>query len=362
MFFYQTHLIYLYNGILKINENVSIEYMSNPCNTQKVSTSSIFNALNPRYSLPYVAPTPDMFAKHKQLILKYSTVTNGPGYTPDPVINSRVSYKLNIDSVQYKNIIYMIPCRFRPHIQRIQLSLNQNQSIRSIFNALTIEYNIPDPTLQSSDIYQFQRLYTYPQINFKTDINLENNINNAITIPFKTGEIYDTTIQNINLNWSIYLDLPPNVFVMAQYCQFVKIINNLKVNNTPTYTSNFNDMYENGSASYIGLSLISNLTMKNFEIVENNITKKITMKYINVLITPQEQNLTKTFGVIINSDDIPILKYYTVASQLIFVPFQTASSIIYYQPYSVDMPFTIDTTTTLPIYKPTCTFTEPYTN
>ena len=336
--------------------------MSTPCNTQKVSTSSIFNALNPRYSLPYVTPTPDMFLKHKQLILKYSTLTNGPGYTPDPVVNSRASYKLNIDSVQYKNIIYRIPCRFRPHIQRIQQLLNQNQPIRSIFNTLTIEYNIPDPTLTSTDIYQFQRLYTYPQINFKKDINLENNVNNAIAVPFKTGLIYDTSTPFINLDWSIYLNIPPNVFLMAQYCQYVQIINNLKVNNVPTYTSNFNDMYENGSASYIGSSLITNLVEKNFEIVENNTTKQISVKYINVLITPQEQNLTKTFGAIINSDDIPILKYFTIASQAIFVPFQTASSIIYYQPYTVGMPYTIDTNSTIPIYKPTCTFKEPYTN
>jgi hypothetical protein len=336
--------------------------MSTPCNTQKVNILNINNIINPRYSLPYVTPTPEMFLKHKQLILNYTTVTHGPGYTPNPNVTKRVSYKLNEDSVQYKNIIYMIPCRFRPYILLIQQLLNQNQPIQSIFNQLSNEYNIPDPTLRTTDIYQFQRLYTYPQINYKNDIILENNVNNAISIPFKTGIIFDTTTPGINIDWSRYIDLPANVFVMAQYCQFVQVINNIKVNNLPTYTTNFNEMFENGSASYIGSTLITNIVEKNVEIVENNITKTITIKYINVLIVPQEQNLTKTFGVIVNSDDIPVLNIFTIASQAIFVPFQTASSIIYYQPYTENMPFTIDTNSTITVYKSQCAFTPPYRN
>jgi hypothetical protein len=336
--------------------------MSAPCNTQKISTSSIINGPNPRYSLPYVTPTPDMFLKHKQLILNHTTLTHGPGYIPDANTKTQVSYKLNIDSVQYKNIIYMIPCRFRPYIQLIQQLLNQNQNIQSIFDRLSTEYNIADPTLRSTDIYQFQRLYTYPQINYTTNKTLANNVNNAIQIPFKTGKIYDTTLPGININWSDYLPLPLNVFTMPQYCQFIQVINNLKEDNIPTYTSNFNNLYDTGSASYIGSTLITNLRENNFEITENNTTTKYSIRFINIMIAPQEQNLIKTFGAIVNTDDIPILKTIIIESQILFVPFQTVSSIMYYQPYAANMPFTIDTNSKIPEYKPQCTFIEPYKN
>ena len=84
--------------------------MINPCKSNKsyILGNSIYNISSPstpRYSLQYEKPTPDMFQKHKQLILKYSTLTNGPGSITNDSLFGQVNYKLDVDSVQYQNII-----------------------------------------------------------------------------------------------------------------------------------------------------------------------------------------------------------------------------------------------------------------
>lgn len=335
--------------------------MLNPCNANKsyVLGSSTYNlsmsSINPRYSLAYVKPTQEMFLKHKKLILEHTTLTNGPGIIPGNDVTTQINYKLGIDSVQYNNRIITIPCRFRPYITTIQQLLNQGQSIQTVFNALSIQYNLPD-LYNTTSIYQFQRLYTYPEVNYITPLTTVLPPTNTISISFKTRTvpIQNTTFLDTSaygINWSIILQLNQGIFGLAQNCQLLEVLNN----DGKTFTSNFNDLLPNGSASYLGATLINN-TVKNIN----------TTFHIYVEIHPQEQNRLKTNGVIVNANSVPILQQALFGAPLIdyilFVPNHNLNTIMTYEPYPSNMAFTIINNSTLKgIVKP-CNLTTPYSN
>jgi hypothetical protein len=347
--------------------------MINPCKSNKSyilgnSIYNITNPSNPRYSLPYVKPTPDMYLKHKQLILKYSTLTNGPGGVTNDISFKQLSYKLNIDSVQFNNTIYKIPCRFRPYINdgytwkegTIIRLLKEGKSIQKVFQILTETYNIPDPTLTSTNIYQFQRLYTYPQINFNTNTITVRPSTNTIDISYRTRfvpaqdsdlrtQFLFNTTDGItpSINWHTILNLPDNIFPVATNCQFIEVLNN----DGKTFTSNYKDLY--GSASYLGGELIQ--------------TPEYTPNVppLPVLLLPQEQNRPKIHGYIVNTRSVP--QYVDVSvppmtdidtqvdtDYIVFIPVQTTTSIIYFESYPTNMAFTIKPNSVLTIPKIDC--------
>ena len=349
--------------------------MINPCKSNKsyILGNSIYNmtsSVTPRYSIPYEKPTPDMFLKHKQLILKYSTLTNGPGSVTNDNLYGQVSYKLNVDSVQFENTIYKIPCRFRPYINdrapwhegTIITLLKQGKPIKDVFKILTERYNIPDPTLSSTNVYQFQRLYTYPQLNFITNTITVRPPTNTIDISYKTRFVpsYDpdykeqflfvTDFDNQpKINWHTILNLPDNIFPIATNCQFIEVLKN----DGKTFTSNYKDLY--GSASYLGGEII--------QLPEYN----PNTPPLPVLILPQEQNRPKIHGYIVNSrsiaqysgPDISIPPKTDPDTQedtdyLVFIPVQTSTSIIYFESYPTNMTFTIKPNSMLTIPSPAC--------
>ena len=349
--------------------------MINPCKSNKsyILGNSIYNMTNsvtPRYSLQYERPTPDMFQKHKQLILKYSTLTNGPGSITNEPSFKQVSYKLDVDSVQYLNTIYKIPCRFRPYINdavytwqgegSIITLLKQGNSIQKVFQILTERNNIPDPTLTSTNVYQFQRLYTYPQINFNTNTITVRPTTNTIDVSYKTRLVpkpqdpQNNTYffpsndgRNPNLNWHTILNLSDSIFPISTNCQFIEVLNN----DGKTFTSNYKDLF--GSASYLGGEII-----QTAEYTPN-------VPPLPVLILPQEQNRPKLHGYIVNSRSIPQLVNATIpppidletnidTDYILFVPVQTTTTIVYFESYPPNMTFTIKPNVTLTIPKPSC--------
>ena len=339
--------------------------MINPCKPNKsyILGNSIYNLLTPvtpRYSIEYVKPTPDMFKKHKQLILKYSTLTNGPGFVSNDDINTQIYYKLNVDSVQFRNTIFRIPCRFRPYIKdgTILNLLNQGNSIQTVFKLLTTQYNIPDPTLTSTNIYQFKRLYTYPEPSYIINTAAVVPIANISSVSYKTvlspisnppSQFLPVQLLSINnvllpkIEWHRILNLSPDIFVMIDYCQFIQVLNN----DGKTFTSNFNDLYS--SASYHGSA-----------IVKNTVYSPTIVFKLPVLIIPQEQNRPKTYGYIINTNRITEL--YNLIDRILFIPVQLVTTIIDFEPYPANMPFTIKTNTELSKPKPLCYVKPIYTN
>ena len=334
----------------------------NPCNVNKSykngnTTYNLNNSVTPRYSLPYVKPTKELFLKHKNIILEYTTLTNGPGYTPPENATTQIHYKLNVDSVKFRNIIYTIPCRFRPYINDtsqgpgINTLLSQGNSIQNVFKILTAKYNIPDPTLNVANIYQFQRLYTYPQMNYTNNTITELPKTNTIAIPYKTRlrpeQSYEYLEPTLGIDWNSFLNLGKNIFAMQQYCQFIEVLNNDGV----TFTSDFNDLYSGGSASYLGSQLVGNT-------VKSPNTKIIK----NLLIQPQEQNRPKTYGYVINTTSNTILRAVlgTRIDYILFIPIQTLQTIMKFEPYPNGMTFTIDINSTIPVPVVPCSYVRPY--
>jgi hypothetical protein len=102
---------------------------TNPCNAQGtyIAVDPIYNLptyYGTRASLQYEKPTPAIYAQRKLLILKHTYVTNGPGVQIFNK-NAQIPYKLDVDSVQYKNTVFRIPCRFQKFIDLIKILLNE---------------------------------------------------------------------------------------------------------------------------------------------------------------------------------------------------------------------------------------------
>ena len=346
--------------------------------------NSIYNftsPVTPRYSLPYVKPTTDMFLKHKKILLEYSTLTNGPGFVSNDNINTQIYYKLNVDSVQYLNTIFRIPCRFRAYINdgrngedgTILKLLKEGNTIKTVFELLSTQYNIEDPTLSATNIYQFQRLYTYPPATYTLNSNNTSvvpAITNTISISYKTitvpGQPYQQFLVLIpdytgvipKINWHRLLlndnADKSNIFVMTDYCQFIQVLNN----DGKTFTRNFEDLYN--SASYLGASILNN-TVYNV----NDPTQLIST---SVLIIPQDQNRQHTYGYILNTKslttelNLPVNDVDTgkKSDYILFVPIQIVSKLIEFEPYPTDMSFTIKTNVQLSTPKPLCYVKKPF--
>ena len=283
-----------------------------------------------RYSVPYIKPTPEMYQQHKTLILKHTTLTNGPGIINE-ITTPQLKYKLNVDSVQYNNVIYRIPCRFRPYLTEIK-DLLPTSTIKQIFEYLTITYNIPDTSLQTDSVYQFKRLYTYGGFN-DSGVQKRTDTINLVTT-FQTGKIVDLTNNPILqvTPWSTILpNIPLTYFVMKQYCQFIKADNN----DGNSFSNDVVNLGIQGNASYVGSSFVpfnQNLVFKTF-----------------VLIEPQTQTDLPSYGYLVSTTAIPQLGASGIPINLIlFIPIQNYTSIISYNPYPENLNFNIKATPTVP--------------
>ena len=297
--------------------------MVNPCNSE-----GTYIQFDPNYNLPtfygsrarlqYEKPTPEIYAQRKLLILNNTYVTNGPG-TEIFKKNVRIPYRLNVDSVQYKNTIFRIPCRFQKFIDLIKILLNQGKSIQDILNFIATKYNIQNILLNKST-YQLKPTYRYTFVNVDDPKNDENTVNNSA--PYKIGE----SLASFNLQ-PIVDDIVsmPFAFVTTQYATKIYVSKNEGVNN---YTNQFNDLLPNGSASFFGALLLKNNIQNS-----NNFN-------VRAIIVPQYTNYYKSYGYIVDSTkyNIPNL------SGLICIPIQVHASLMLYKPYPINMPFTFNFT------------------
>ena len=295
--------------------------MINPC-----SFDNKYIQYNPKYNLPtyrgnryqldYIKPTFSMFQKHKNLLLNHTQLTNGPGIVRLPSSVDNVSYKLNVDSVQYKNIIYKLPCNLRPYIKEIQSLLDQGSNIKQTIQYIIDKFDIPDIILDKN-IYQNKRLYTYPYIDIGVPENSTNIINTDAS--FKIGEL----VENVDLQ-PIMNDLILNdsLFLTPQYTTIIYVSNNDNL----TFTNNFNDLLPNGSASFFGSYLLSNY-------VESN-----DKWNIRLYIDPNEPPFQGSYGYLIDSSK------YNLNTGLIFIPLQSFESVLLHKPYKLNLPITIRNT------------------
>jgi hypothetical protein len=294
--------------------------MINSCNSngQYIQVQPVYNLpthYGNRATLQYIKPTPELYSKHKLLLLKNTYVTNGPGVQYFNSTN-QIPYRLNIDSVQYKDKIYKIPCRFLQFIELIQLLLNEGKSIQGILNYISFKYNIPDLTLNNST-YQLKNFYKYSYVNVDAPKVDKNTISN--TAPFRIGE----SLASINLQPIIDdIVVKPPSFVTAQYATTIFVSNN-KGN---TYTNNFDDLLPNGSASFFGALLLNNFYLQN--------PNKF---HVYGFVIPQYITQFKSYGYIVDSTkyNIPNL------TGLIYIPIQTYASLLTFKAYPKNMAFMI---------------------
>jgi hypothetical protein len=314
--------------------------MINPCNSKQhyIQFEPAYN-LPTRYGNRFVLeptiPTSEMFEKHKLLLLKNTSITGGPGVLNTLNASTQIPYTINKDSVQRKNKIYKIPCRFKPYISEIQNLLNEGNSIQSILSTITTKYNLTDITLRNS-FYQNKKMYIYPYAVVNTS---KQNINAvSISVPFKIGESVTAPIQPIADD----MLLIPNMFTTVQYAKTIYV----STNDGTSFTNMFDDLLPNGSASFFGSSLLT----------DDDIQNPYRKWSLYVFILPHYQTQNKSYGYIVDSSkyNIPNL------SGLIFIPVQTYESLITYQPYPTNMPFTIKTTETeqLNTFITPCKFTS----
>lgn len=294
--------------------------MINPCNSNQryIQFNPLFNLpthYGNRVTDPYVKPTPEMFAKHKLLLLKHTTRTNGPGILNKSNATRQIAYRLGVDSIQYKNRIYKIPCRFKEYIPIIKLLIDQGVPIQKILQDLIDKYDIQDISLKNSS-YQNKRLYKYPFVNVNSLKQNPNAVSNSA--PFKIGEslsILDKYSTVINNNIDFFN------FPIPQYCNIIYVSNN----DGKSYTTKFSDLLPNGSASFFGSSLLNNLE-----------TYDLKQWQLYVFILPQDQTQVVSYGYIFDSS-----KYEIEKEGLIFMPVHTYESLVTYTKYPIDMPFSI---------------------
>jgi hypothetical protein len=297
--------------------------MINPCNSE-----GTYIQFDPSYNLPtyygtrarlqYEKPTPEIYAQRKLLILKNTYVTNGPG-TQFVNPNARIPYRLDIDSVQYKNTIFRIPCRFQKFIDLIKIFLNEGKSIQNIFNYLSITYNIQNIRLNKST-YQLKPTYRYTFVNVDAPKNDENSINNSA--PYKIGE----SLASFNLQPIIDdIVIARPAFITSQYATKIYVSKNDGVNN---YTNKFNDLLPNGSASFFGA-----LLLKNYVQDSDNF-------HLRAIIVPQFTNYYKSYGYIVDSTNYNIPNL----TGLICIPIQVYALLMLFKPYPFNMPFTVNFT------------------
>ena len=237
---------------------------------------------------------------------------------------------------------------------------------------MTTQYNIPDPTLSSTNIYQFQRLYTYPTATYLSNSNNSNivpPITNTISISYKTTNVPGQPFQQFlvlipddtgvtpKINWHKLLlnDNPDksDIFVMTEYCQFIRVLNN----DGKIFTNDYKDLYT--TASYLGAPIVNNNEYKN------DPTQLIKTP---VLIIPQDQNRPHTYGYIINTKslttelNLPTIDRETgnATDYILFVPIQIVSKLIEFEPYPTEMTFTIKTNVQLTTPKPLCYVKKPW--
>jgi hypothetical protein len=293
--------------------------MINSCNSkgQYIQVEPIYNLpthYGSRATLQYIKPTPELYSKHKLLLLKNTYVTNGPGTTYfNPT--KQQSFRLQKDSVQYKNKIYKIPCRFLQFIDLIQILLNEGKSIQSILDDISVKYNIQNLSLNNST-YQLKNFYKYSYVNVDAPKVDANTISNPA--PFKIGE----NLASINLQPIVndIVVIPP-AFVTAQYASSIFVSNNK--NNT--YTNKFEDLLPNGSASFFGALLL------------NNNLQNATNFNVYGFVIPQYTTQYKSYGYIVDSTNYNIPNL----TGLIYIPVQTYASLITFQAYPKNMAFMI---------------------
>jgi len=300
--------------------------MFNPCNFENkyVQYDPKYNLPtrnNNRYQLEYVKPTLAMFQQHKLLILKNTTLTHGPGVLNPPRSLNNMSYKLNVDSIQYKNVIYKLPCKLQPYIKIIQSLLDEGFNISVIIQYVIDTYNIPEVVFNKS-VYQFNRLYTYPFTDSSVPKNATNIINTSA--PYKIGEFLDVTDPvTRDLIQIIINDLPEDeLFLTPQFTSIIYVSNNDNL----TFTNNFNDLFPNKSASFFGSYLLTNY-------VETDTKWKL-----RIYIDPHELPFLGSFGYLIDSSK------YELNQGLIFIPLHSFESLILYKKYRLNTSFTIRNT------------------
>jgi hypothetical protein len=295
--------------------------MINPCNSKQhyiqfEPTYNLPTRYGNRIALEPTIPTSEMFEKHKLLLLKNTTITGGPGILNSLNTSTQIPYTLNKNSVQRNNKIYKIPCRFKPYISEIQSLLNEGNSVQSVLSIITTKYNLKDITLKNS-FYQNKKMYIYP---YAISTGLKQNINSvSINIPFKIGESVTANIQDIVDD----IILKPNMFATSQYAKTIYV----STNDGKSFTTMFNELLPNGSASFFGSSLLT----------DDDIQHPDRKWQLYVFILPHYQTQYKSYGYIVDSSKYNILNL----SGLIFIPIQTYESLITYQPYPTNMPFTI---------------------
>jgi hypothetical protein len=296
--------------------------MINPCNSKQryiqfEPTYNLPTRYGNRFILEPTIPTSEMFEKHKLLLLKNTTITGGPGILNTLNASSQIPYTLNKDSVERNNKIYKIPCRFQPYISEIKSLIDEGKSIQNVLTTITSKYNLTDLTLKNS-FYQNKKMYIYP---YAISTGLKQNINAvSISIPFKIGESVNTTLVQPIADDMI---LKPTMFTTAQYTKKIYVSSN----DGTSFTNMFIDLLPNGSSSFFGSSLITDDDIQNLH-----------LKWcLYVFILPHYQTQHKSYGYIVDSSryNIPNL------SGLIFIPVQTYESLLTYQPYPDNMPFTI---------------------
>jgi hypothetical protein len=294
--------------------------MINPCNLKNeyIQYNPKYNLpthINNRYSLDYVEPTPAMFKKHKFLLLQHTRITNGPGMLRPPRNFNNISYKLNVDSIVYKNTIFKLPCKLQPYIKLIQSLIDKGFNIQQIIQYAIDTYNIPD-VIFNSTIYQNKRLYTYPHADISVPATTTNTINTSA--PYKIGEFIDNIVSLQPIIDDLILDNP--YVVTPQYTSTIFVSNN----DNKTFTNNFNDLLPNGSASFFGSYLL------------NTTYTDTTVKWkILIFIDPHEPPYLPGYGYLIDSSK------YSLNKGLIFIPIHTFESLLVYKKYKSNMPFTI---------------------
>jgi hypothetical protein len=296
--------------------------MNNPCNFQNeyIQYDPKYNLptrYNNRYQLDYIKPTPEMFKIHKLLLLKHTRITNGPGILKPKRNLNNLNYKLNVDSIQYKNIIYKLPCKLQPYISVIQYLLDEGFTINEIIQYVVNTFNIPD-VIFNRTVYQFKRLYMYPATDSSVPKNATNIINTSA--PYKIGEdiiVDDDTRDKLQL---IINDLPPDeLFFTPQFATILYVSNNDNL----TFTNNFNDLLPNGSASFFGSYLLTNY-------VETD-----PKWNLRIYIDPHEPPFAGSYGYIIDSSK------YTLNKGLIVIPLHSFDTLIEYKKYRINTPITI---------------------
>jgi len=296
--------------------------MFNPCNFQNqyVQYDPKYNLPtrnNNRYQLDYEKPTPAMFKIHKFVLLKHTRLTNGPGILNPKRNLNNTKYKLNVDSVQYKNVIFKLPCKLQPYITVIQSLLDQGFNINEIVQYVVDMFNIPE-VFFNKKIYQLKRLYTYPVTDSSVPKNATNIINTSA--PYKIGEDIIVDDDSKAKLQEIINDLPPDeLFSTPQFATILYVSNDDNV----TFTNNFNDLLPNGSASFFGSYLLTNY-------VETDTKWKL-----RVYIDPHEPPFLGSYGYIIDSSK------YDLNKGLIVIPLHSFDSLILYKKYRINTPITI---------------------